>query len=203
MLIEAHVGGETEVSRAVGAATLREDLDHAAGSLRAVQRCRCRTLDDLDAIDFVRVEVGQAVFTGTAGEGAAGHAGAPQATASGPLTTPAIHAHAVDVDDGALAEAEAVGTSDTEFTGGAHAAHSPDGPKARNAALHGLAEACDGLGLADSPNVQGCQGHADLAALHSAGGPGDHDLVEVNRGDLKTELGQRRPAAGDGDFLRR
>ena len=44
-------------ARRAGLAALGEDLDHAAGRFRAVERRRRRALDDLDALDVFGADV--------------------------------------------------------------------------------------------------------------------------------------------------
>src|SRR5690606_39056764 len=67
-------------------ATLRDDLDHAVRRLRAVQRRRGRTLDDLDALDVGRVDVVEPTHVGAAALG-------------WPAPGIAVHADPIDVND--------------------------------------------------------------------------------------------------------
>src|SRR5690606_8742338 len=56
--VAALANGRIELRRA-GGASLGDDLDDARRRLRSIERCRRRSLDDLDALDVVRVQVVQ------------------------------------------------------------------------------------------------------------------------------------------------
>jgi len=183
--VEAELRGQGEVRRAVVPASLREDLNDASRSLGSVERGRRRPLENLDALDLVGVQVRESVLTGAAGESAAGRASAGGAS---PFHLTGVDPNAVDVDHGALAQREGVGSANAKFAAGADASHRPDGTHSGNAAFQRRAETGLGRDVVDAGDVEGSRSRSQLASFHLSGGTRDHDLVESDGGLAKAEV---------------
>ena len=201
-LVQPHVGHflgaeGTEVGEALlhfrgplrGAlpALLGEDLDHSGGGLGAVEGGGRGSLDDLDAVDVVGVDVV---------ERAVGILGS--VLARGRL---ALGTHPVDVDEGLVAERDAHVAAQADVRAGTGVPRAELDARAGDARLKQLADVVHRLG--DFGEVDLLDRVADLATAGLARGPGDDDLVEVDDFFVQLEVHAGRLVVGDGHLLRR
>ncbi len=170
-------------------AALREDLDHARRSLGAVQRRRGRALDDLDALDVVRVDVVERAHRDLSAP-PLHHAGGAHAREGS-----VHHPHAVDVDDRLVRHRDAGVSAQADLASlaelAAAARHLDPGRRA-------LEQVADQHGpLRDVGDVELRDRVSDLASPRGARRPGHDDLVEPERLRGQREVGNRGATGGD------
>src|SRR5690606_37484188 len=169
-------------------AALREDLDHAAGRLTPVQRGRGRTLDDLHALDVLRVQVAQAA-----------HDLAAQADH---VHVALIDADAVDVDERLVVLGEAGDPAEHQGAGGADRTARSHAHDARLTPLEQVLDAGDRRIAELRLDVDGGDPGPDrAAALHAGRRTGDDQLIERDRGERELEIDDDGLPIGDLDRL--
>ena len=171
--------------RSALAALLGEDLDHAGRRLGAIEGGGRGSLDDLDAVDVVRVDVVERAI-GIFGSVLTG----------GRL---ALGAHPVDVDEGLVAECDAYVAAQADVGAGTRVPGAELHARTRNARLQELADVVHRL--RDLGDVDLLDRVADLAPAGLARGPGDDDLVEVDGLFVQAEVRAGRLIVGDGHLL--
>ena len=171
---------------------LREDLDYAVGRLRAVEGRRRSTLQHLDAIDVVGIQVRQAILARAAVEVAA----CLVAETRRPVGGASVGAHAVDVHDRALTEREARGAANAEVLGTAHPAAHSRGAKTGHLSFQDRPKIRGRLDLGDLAGVNDADRRSKLALRHRSTRAGRHDLVEGDNAPLKHDGHLHRIARG-------
>ena len=183
---EALGGGERPPGSATPA-VLGEDLDHAAGSLGAVEGRGCGALDDLDAFDGAGVQVVEGAGLGV------GFAGAP--------IEAHFHPDTVHVDEGPVPGGPTQGVHTPEHDFGSAsgvAAHARDG-QSSGLALEHVGHGGDGLGF-DSVAADDTHRVPDLTPPGGTGRSGDHDLVQGDGLGSQLEIRDHRFSGGDSDL---
>ncbi len=167
--------GEVPVRRAVRSA-LGDDLDDAVGGLRSIERRRRGSLDDLDGLDVLGIDVVE-----TARAGAAALRGA--------LRGIGIHAHAVDVHDRIGGERQTSDRAHADLRAGAHLSRRRQHHDAGRARADQLLDAARCGSLEDVVRVDAFDDVADGSPFDSAAGTGDDDLIELDGALREREVG--------------
>ena len=179
--VQASAEAKRPLRRALGLAALRENLDHAVGRLRSVQRGSGGPLQYLDVVDVIGIDVRQPVFAGAAVEVAAGLV----AEVRRPVGGAGVGADTIDVHHRSLVEGETGGAADAQILCAAYTAAHACGAQASDLTFENRAEIGGRLQLGDLAGVHDADRRAELALRDRTAGAGRDDLVQGNGALLK------------------
>jgi hypothetical protein len=158
-------------------ASLRDDLDHACRRFRSIERGRSRAFDDLDALDFVQVQVFD------------------------PLRA-VRHPDAVDIDQRVGSEGKALQTADRDVRPLADDSRGLADEGSGDPPLKQVLHVQNWRSLNRFDRVDPSHGLSQRPHLRGARGPRDHDLVETDGLFQELDVEDRRFTRPDDDLLR-
>src|SRR5690625_2391770 len=151
--------------RCSGLPTLRNDLDDPVRGLRAIERCRCRALDDLDTLDISWIDIVEPAHIRTTALART----APRIT---------VHPDTIDIDDRLICERETTIATDPDrrtrpHLPGTRHHHHPWTPLGEE-----LVDILDRRLFSYAPYIDRFDDVTDRAPLRATGRTGNDQLVE-------------------------